>query len=125
MAKSASASEEKVVLSTGFHGGRRLRRGDTFISTKDHEANWFKPVSSTDREVKEVLAGEPNLLDRSIPVIIRELPSLSGEELNALHQNERNGKSRKGLIAAIEDEKANRIGLTDQDLAERAEDMME
>lgn len=43
-----------------------------------------------------------SLLDKSIPDIEKALPRLSFGELEALLDAERNGKTRKGAIAAIE-----------------------
>lgn len=46
--------------------------------------------------------GEPDILDGSIPEIIIKLEGKSLEELQALRQREVDGKTRKGLIAAID-----------------------
>jgi hypothetical protein len=125
MSKHDAEPELKVALDTGFHGGRRLRRGDTFLSTVGHKGHWFAPADSPDKTVQAALHNEPDLLDKSIPDIIKELPGLSDAELQGLAQNEMNGKTRKGLLAAISDEQANRVGKTAEELEERATDLME
>jgi hypothetical protein len=48
-------------------------------------------------------APEPSLLDKAAPEIIAALPELDGEALLALYDAEKAGKTRKGVIAAIEE----------------------
>lgn len=117
--------EVKIVTAPGFHDGHRLRRGDTFTSTKGHTASWFKPLDSDDHDAKAALNNEPSLLDLSVREIVEKLPGLTNQELQGLRQDEINGKTRKGLLAKIDDEIANRIGKTPEELEERADDMME
>lgn len=46
---------------------------------------------------------EKSLLDLTAPEIAAALPSKSGEELLALYDAEKAGKTRKGVLAAIEE----------------------
>lgn len=48
------------------------------------------------------------LLDNSIKDIAERLPDLSDEELDSLEEAEINGKTRKGLLEAITEERLNR-----------------
>lgn len=100
--------ETKVALDTGFYGSRRITRGDTFQAPVDETGKWFRPASDTDRETVQALSGEPALLDKPIPEIMAEFPKLSVADLRTLKGNELTGKTRKGLIAKIDDEIANR-----------------
>ena len=52
--------------------------------------------------------GSPDLLDKTAPEIIAALPGLSDEDLLALLDKETAGKTRKGVVAAIEAEVKNR-----------------
>lgn len=106
-------TELKVALNTGFRGGRRVKRGETFTAPVEETANWFAAADEKSRKVKQALDGEPDLLDKSIPEIINELPQLTTPELHALKGTEMNGKTRKGLIAKIDDEIANRLANGD------------
>ena len=100
--------ETKVAIVDGFFGARRVRAGETFRAARSEKAKWFK--SADPEDVTDDLGGEPNLLDNSIPDIVAGLAGLSDKQLDGLLSAEQAGKTRKGVLAAIEDERANRIG---------------
>lgn len=50
------------------------------------------------------VAGEAKLLDGNAVSIVAALPDLSDDELLELAEEEKAGKARKGVIAAIEEE---------------------
>lgn len=89
-------------------GEHRLSGDKTFdyIAVPDEEAaekltsaGWYPTlVEAADPPVVGV-----SLLDKTAPEIYAALPSLSGEELFELLESEQNGKTRKGVVAAIED----------------------
>lgn len=64
--------------------------------------------------VDEVLGAEvadeafTGFLDRSIPLIVEDLPKQGLADLRRILRDEKKGKSRKGLVAAIEEEIASR-----------------
>ena len=121
----AADRDEKVALELGYHDGHRVRRGETFWSTKGHKGHWFKSTSSKDKDVVAALSGEPGILARNTKDVIKVLPTLSRKELNTLKQDEANGQKRKGLIAKIDDEIANRVGQTQEELTARANDAVD
>jgi hypothetical protein len=49
---------------------------------------------------------EPSLLDGTIPDIVAQLDGLTAEQLDKLAEEERAGKTRAGVLKAIEDAKA-------------------
>lgn len=53
---------------------------------------------------------EPSLLDGNAETVIEALPSLSDDELAGLKADETAGKSRKGVLAAIDEEIERRAG---------------
>lgn len=71
------------------------------------------------------------ILDDSVPTIAAQLPFLSDDDLARVEQGEADGKTRKGVMAAIEEEKLRRAkvaeaadalrGFSDEELAEQAD----
>lgn len=100
--------ETKVAVFDGFYGGGRIRTGETFVAPKKAKAKWFRAADAAD--VTDDLGGSANILDGSAKDIVAALSGLRDEELDALISAEQAGKMRKGVLAAIEDERANRIG---------------
>lgn len=100
--------ETKVAIADGFFGARRVREGATFRAPKSEKARWFKSADAED--VTDDLGGEPNLLDQSIPDIVASLSGLTDQQLAGLLSAEQAGKTRKGVMSAIDDELANRVG---------------
>lgn len=106
--------ETKVAVADGFYGGGRIRAGETFTAPKKDKAKWFRAADEAD--VTADLGGEPHLLDGSVKDVVAALSGLSDQELNGLISAEQAGKARKGVLAAIEDERANRVGrVTDKE----------
>lgn len=100
--------ETKVAVYDGFYGGGRIRAGETFVAPKKEKSKWFRAADEAD--VTADLGGEPNLLDKSARDIVVALSGLTDQELNGLISAEQAGKTRKGVIAAIQDEIDNRVG---------------
>lgn len=99
--------ETKVAVADGFYGGRRLRKGETFVAPEDAKAKWFK--KGTAEDVVDDLGGA-NILGGSVPEVREQLAGLTDEQLDGLVQAEQAGERRKGVLAAIADEKQNRVG---------------
>ena len=102
-------TETKRALRTGFHQGARVHPGQTFVAPVSFKAKWFKPASEADDVVEDggnALAAE---LDNPIRSIVDKLQSYSDADLPKLLSAEQSGAARKGLMAAIGDEIANRI----------------
>lgn len=103
-------TEAKVATAVGFHDGARVRVGDTFRAPVDFTANWFRPAG----EAPEVAKNEANqialALDNPIREVVDSLPEYSDNDLKLLLSAEQSGAARKGLLAKINDEIANRIG---------------
>ena len=101
--------EVLVALEDGFYGLGRVRQGQTFNArSKGEKFSWAKPATPAD--VTADKGGEPNLLDKPMKDIIAALPGLSDVELNGMIAAEQAGKTRKGVLAAMGDELANRVG---------------
>lgn len=106
--------ETKVAVFDGFYGGGRIRAGETFVAPKKETSKWFR--SADEADVTADLGGEPTLLDKPARDIVAALGGLSDQELNGLISAEQAGKTRKAVIAAIQDEIDNRVGrVTDKE----------
>lgn len=103
-----SKNETKVAVFDGFYNGGRIRAGETFVAPKDEKSRWFR--SADEHDVTDDLGGEPNLLDKPMREIVAGLSGLTDQQLNGLLSAEQAGKTRKGVMAAINDELANRVG---------------
>lgn len=101
-----STLETKIALADGFFGGRYIEAGSEFTAPVKSKAKWF--VSKDDEPEAAAAAQEPRLLDGSIPDILEAAKKLSVNELNLLVAEEQAGKARKGLLAKLQDEIANR-----------------
>jgi hypothetical protein len=98
-----------VALSPGFYTSNKQRAGDTFVvQTKGEKFKWARPAKPAD--VTADLGGEPALLDKSPKEIVQGLSGLTDVQLNGMIAAEQAGKMRKGVLAAISDELANRVG---------------
>ena len=102
------ARELKKAIALGFHNGARVRPGDTFYEEAEFTGAWFVTVGS-EAEAAATVVEEGTLLDQPAVKIVAELKNLSDAELNALLSAEQAGKTRKGVLAAINDELANRV----------------
>lgn len=103
-----STHETKVAVFDGFFGGKRIRKGETFVAPKKEKARWFRSADGAD--VTDDLGSTASILDGQAKDIVAALSGQTDEELSALISAEQAGKNRKGVLAAIEDERANRIG---------------
>lgn len=103
-----SKNETKVALYDGFFGGHRIRAGQTFVAPVKEKSKWFRAADEAD--VTADVGGPPALLEKDAKDIVTALSGLSDEELSGLISAEQAGKARKGVLAAIEDERANRVG---------------
>lgn len=97
-----------VAVTPGFYDGGRVRQGETFVAPASFKAKWAKPGSPGD--VIADTGGEPGLLDKSAREIVPAIAGLSDNELSSMIAAEGAGKKRKAVLAAFEDERANRIG---------------
>lgn len=100
--------ETKVAVYDGFYNGGRVRKGDTFVAPKAEKARWFRSADAAD--VTDDLGSTASILDGDAKSIVAALSGQTDEELSALISAEQAGKMRKGVLAAIEDERANRVG---------------
>ena len=105
---SKTKMETKVAVADGFYGSGRVRKGETFVAPKNAKARWFKPASEGD--VTADKGGSSAILDGHAKDIVGQLSGLTDKELNGLIAAEQAGKMRKGVLAAIGDELANRVG---------------
>lgn len=106
---SSKDGEEFVALKDGFYEGARVRRTQTFtVTNKGEKFNWAKPATTAD--VTSDKGGAPGLLDKKMTDIVSGLAGLTDTELQGTLAAEQAGKARKGVITAIEDEIANRVG---------------
>jgi len=98
--------ETKVAVRDGFYAGRRIRAGGTFTAPVSFTGHWFGAEGSAAVEA----AKEPDLLDKSVADILAVLPDLSTDQIASLISAETAGKTRKGLLAKMQDEIDNRLG---------------
>lgn len=104
--------ETKVATATGFHGGQRLRRGDTFTAPTTLKGRWFKPANSTDERVEAALH-ENSVIDTMKATEVKTwAASATSEEINQAISVEQGSKARKAVLAILRDELANRVGQT-------------
>lgn len=99
--------ETKVAVATGFYQGRRLQKDDTFVAPVDEKARWFKSAKSEDVIDDK---GGANVLGGTVTEVREALAGLTDEQLDGLVAAEQAGERRKGVFAAIADEKQNRVG---------------
>lgn len=100
--------ETKVVTGTGFFGGQRKRRGDTFNAPVDFKGKWF--TSSDTEEAKEALSGKPNVVELSATEVKAKAPSMTSAEINDAIAAEQGGKKRRNVLNILQDELENRVG---------------
>lgn len=100
--------ETKVVTATGFHGGKRMRRGDTFNAPVGFEGKWF--TSSGSEEAEAALHGQPNVIELSATEVKAKAPSMTSEEINAAIAAEQGSKKRRNVLNILQDELENRVG---------------
>lgn len=103
----SSTLETKVVTAIGFRDGRRHRPGDTFLAPRDETAGWFASAGSPEA-AKAAPGGEDTLLDKSVAEILAVVPGLTNAEILRLISDEQGGKTRKSLMAKLQDELDNR-----------------
>lgn len=107
--KSTEDGQTFVALQDGFYTSNKQRRGDTFIvKEKGERFKWARPATAAN--VTSDAGGRPGLLDKEPKDILAALSGLTNVQLNGMVGAETAGKRRKGVIAAIEDELANRVG---------------
>lgn len=97
-----------VATSAGFYDGHRVRRGETFVAPEDEKFGWAHKAGAED--VAADTGGSAAILEKSGKDIVAALAGLTDVELNSLVSAEQAGKGRKAVLAAIEDERANRVG---------------
>jgi hypothetical protein len=109
--------EDKIATAVGFHNGARVRAGATFRAPVTFTGRWFRPAD----EAPEIAEAEENpiarALDQSITAVVESLSTFSDADLPLLLSAEQSGAARKGLMAKISDEIANRIGKAKEDEA--------
>lgn len=103
---SSSETALFTATATGFYGGGRVRKGATFRAPANSKFGWA--VRKGSAEAREALVAERTLLDQPARDIIAALPGLPDKELAEMVRNEQAGKTRKGVLAALGDEIANR-----------------
>lgn len=81
-------------------GGKRIYPGETRGVEETLHPN-YKPASKAPAEPADPAL---ELLDNSIPDIVAKLPDPSDEDFDRLRQGEADGKTRKGLLKAFEEE---------------------
>lgn len=86
-------------------GGKSIRPGETREIEATLHPDYHRPPAAAAPE-----PGNPMLemLDDSVANIIEQLPDVSDDELGQLVQAEADGKKRKTLMAAFEEEKLRR-----------------
>ncbi len=102
--------EDKFAKATGFYNGARVRAGTTFSAPPDFEAKWFRPADEAEELVEDARDRIAKELDNPITAIVAKLGDYNDPDLNKLLSAEQSGAARKGLMAKISDEIANRIG---------------
>lgn len=105
---STEALEQKVAHRPGFYGNRRIRVGDTFTAPASTTGSWFA-TAGTPEAAAAARANEPDLLDRSVAEILAVVPTLERIEIERLISAEQAGKTRKSLLAKLQDELDNRL----------------
>ncbi len=107
--KATEDGQTFVALRDGFYTNNKQRPGDTFVvQEKGEKFRWARPAAAAD--VTADAGGRPGLLDKEPKEILAALSGLTNNQLNGMVGAETAGKRRKGVIAAIEDELANRVG---------------
>ena len=91
-------------------GGKTIMPGHT-REVDETLVPGYKPPA-VEAEVVDEKAELLVLLDESVPVIVANLVDLSDDDLETLRVAEENGKTRKGVIAAIADERLTRASAT-------------
>lgn len=102
-------TETKVATATGFRGGHRVRRGDTFVAPVSEEGKWFTSGGSAD-EITEALSVNPNVLNMTPTEVKAKAPSMTSQEINEAISAETGSGKRKNVLAILRDELANRVG---------------
>lgn len=83
-------------------GGMAVAAGESvLIDERDHPE--FKPAPAQ-RPTKAPTDPVLELLDKPIAEIVKQLPSLTDEQFDQLQQAEKDGKTRKGLLKAFDEE---------------------
>lgn len=107
--KATEDGQTFVAIANGFYTSNKQRPGDTFVvREKGEKFRWARPANPGD--VTADVGGEPALLDKEAKDILPALSGLTDVQLNGMVAAETSGRRRKGVIAAIEDELANRVG---------------
>lgn len=97
-----------VATATGFHGGRRIRRGETFTAESGLKGQWFTDPNSSEGEA--ALKGQPNVIELTATEVKAKAPSMTSQEINAAIAAEQGGKKRRNVLNILQDELENRTG---------------
>jgi hypothetical protein len=103
-------TETKVATSVGFHGGRRLRVGDTFRAPASLKGQWFTSAASDPKGAKAALDTKFNVLEMTAPQVKEVLGDLTNDEIASAIDAEMGSQKRKNVLAMLNDERANRVG---------------
>lgn len=104
-----------------YAGGVLVRPGETRMvdpSTVDGLSTAAEPEApAASGQTNSVL----KLLDQSIPKVLEALPELSDADLEAVRAAEQDGKTRKGVLEAIEALRIERVATAEAKAREEAE----
>lgn len=104
------STETKVATATGFRGGHRVRRGDTFVAPVSETSHWFTSAGGKDESTKDVLREVSSVLDMTATEVKEAAPMMTSQEINEAISIETGSGKRKNVLAILRDEQANRIG---------------
>lgn len=93
-----------VAVKTGFYGSIK-DAGAEFLAPDNFKSSWAIPKADA-KAIEEATA--PGFLDGTVAEVVAQVPALSDAELRRYLDAEVSGKMRKGIVARLEDEIANR-----------------
>lgn len=88
--------------------GYYIANADGLLDAAAAAATIKPPTAPIPQPEPPAAPAAPSLLDQAIPAIAAELPNLSDGEIDALEAAEQAGKTRKGVLAVIAEERAHR-----------------
>lgn len=107
-------TEVKKAIRLGYHNGVRVHPGEEFSAPVAFKGSWFVTSGSAEDKALSGAADQregDGFLQQSAAKIVAALKDLSVDEIKAYISEEQAGRSRKGVLAAMEDEAANRVGV--------------
>ena len=106
------AVEFKAGEVIGYDGGEAKMYNNILINKKDYDEAEQERIEQenleADKRAEAEKKKEVDLLDKTIPEIVAALEGLTAEEIDKLEADEINGKTRDGVINAIEAERKKR-----------------